>query len=385
MRWRLRRLAGSPDGEAAFVSGTFDDARFDSPLDLALSADEASLYVADAGNNRIRQVQLDDDYIGDGVLLNAIPRWDAAGTLSGRPRNLSIGKSGTDDVLRITADNSVSANPGVLFEWNFSTGIQSSALSTAGNLGAIAHDPGGSTATVKIHINETGTGWGTLALSGASRGTITEPPVIPSPPYCDPPTNSIPVQVMRVRDLASSEDSGVARVGSVVVAFRWLPTGAGVVAFDPWNEIAFPSPYTTCAAPTNPTDISVACTGAIATPRPPWSATRGPDDPDSGLPTVIGAPWRSPNGILLRAVLDTAGSALQVDYNLVTGFADLPVMGVAYSPARETYYLSTADTWGDPGTAVPANQILALEWVPDLPIYSGGSGRMPIGGLTGPT
>lgn len=384
MRWRLRRLAGAPDGEAAYAIGTFDNARFDTPTDLALSPDQNSLYVADAGNHRIRQIQLDDDYIGDGLLLDSISRWDAAGTLSGRPRNLSFGKSGTDDMLRITADNSVIGDPGVLFEWNLSTGLQGCALSTAGTLGAIAHDPGNTTATVKMRLGAANTGWGTFALTGVNRGRITEPPVIPSPPFCDPPTNSIPVQVRRVRDLASSEDSGVARVGSVVVAFQWLSTGAGVVAFDPWNEIAFPSPYTTCAAPTNPTSVAVACTGSIATPRPPWSAIRGPDDPDTGLPTIIGAPWRSSKGIVLRAVLNTASPSLQVSYDLAMGLADLPVVGVAYSPMRDTYYFTTADIWGDPGTEVPPNQVLALEWVPDLPVYTGGSGRIPIGGLTGP-
>jgi hypothetical protein len=363
------------------VEGTFDQARFNCPLGLVLREDEDSLFVADFNSGGVRQVQLDNDYVAPVGILDW-PRWDAPGTLRGRPLQLDIATVGGHEIMRITAVDPDES--GVLLEWDIDGGDTTSSLSTAGTLGAIAYDPGYTTATVKMHVGEAETGWGTLALSGPDRGQITEPPVLPDPPFCDPPTNSVPVQVMQVRDTAYSGDSGVARIGSVVVAFRWLPAGTGVVAFDPWNETAFPSPYTTCAAPTDPASIEVACTGAIATPRPPWNATRGPDDPRTGLPTVIGAPWRSPNGILLRTVLDTDGAAMQVDYDLVTGFADIPAVGVAYSPKRKTYYFTTADVWGNPGTQVPPNVILALEWVPEPSFYFGGSGRMPIRSVTAP-
>jgi hypothetical protein len=376
MRWQLRRLAGSSSGASGSADGSFDEARFSSPLDLALSPDEQSLYVADAYNG-IRQILLDNDAVATWYQLNNIPRWDAAGTLSGRCRNLSLG---SDGVMRVTADNLQAGQPGVIFELSTNTGVATCALSTAGTVGAIAHDPGGTTATVRTHINEVDTGWGTLQLAGINRGQITEPPELPDPPFCDPPTNSVPVQVVNVRDNDASENAGVARVGSVIVAFRWGPGSTNVAAFDPWNETSFPSPYTTCDTPSDPAAVVVNCVGATATPRPPWTATRGPDDPLTGLPTVIGAPWRSPNGFLLRAVLDADNGTLQVGYDLVPGFADLPVMSVAYSPSRETFYFTTAAVWGNPGTNVPPNQILALELVPDLPFYTGGSGRFPIGG-----
>lgn len=376
MRWRLRRLAGSKDGVSGATAGSFDEARFMHPSDLCLREDEDSLMVIDNGG--IRQVQLDNNYVAPVGSTANWPRWDAPGTLSGFARSLAIATIDDHEIIRITADNSSGGQPSVVFDWDLYSGELSSSLSTAGALGAITYDPGNTTATVKIHIRETGTGWGTLALSGPNRGEIIEPPLAPDPPFCDPPSNSIPVDVLRVRDFDSSPDSGVARVGSVVVAFCTLPTGTGVVAFDPWNETTFPSPYTTCATPTDPTGVEVPCTGAIATPYPPTTATRGPDDPLTGLPTVIGAPWRSPNGILLRAVLDTDGSSMQVGYDLVTGFADIPAVGVAYSPKRETFYFTTASLWGDPGTQVPPNVILALEYVQDLPIYIGGSGRIPM-------
>jgi hypothetical protein len=192
---------------------------------------------------------------------------------------------------------------------------------------------------------------------------------------------------MTVRDADSTEDSGLARVGSIVVAFYRLPggTGSGVVAFDPWNETAFPSPYTTCTTPTDPTSVSVVCSGNIATLIPPWSATRGPDDPLTGLPTVIGAAWRSPNGVLLRAVLDEVNATLNVDYDLVPELVDLPVIGVAYSPMRQAFYFTTAAVWGDPGTNAFPNQVLEFKLLPDPPIYMGGSGRIPIGGVVKPT
>jgi hypothetical protein len=385
MRWQLRRLAGSPTGEPGDEYGTFDETRFNSPRDLVLNADESKLYVADYHNRSIRQVQLDDGWVSDHYRLQDWPRWDAAGTLSGRPRNITIGMDGFDEKMRITADNLNAGQPGVLFEWNLWNGDQECSLSTAGTLGAIAQDPGDTTATAKMRLGETGTGWGTLALKGPARGQITEPPVMPDPPFCDPPTNSVPVEVVNVREAEPIENSGLARIGSVIVAFRWLNDGTdfgiGVLAFDPWNELpGFPSPYTTCTTPTAPAAILVPClTGTLATPFPPWNATHGPDHPDTGLPTVIGAAWRSPNGILLRAQLDTDNAELHVDYQNFPGLADLPVMGVAYSATRETYYFTTADMWGDPGPEAPPNQILALEYVPDPPTCTGGSGRMPIG------
>jgi hypothetical protein len=377
MRWRLRRLAGSPVGDADYVNGTFDEARFSFPVDLALSADEQTLYVADVWNVRIREIHLEDDSVTAGLELTDIPRRDLPGeVLSGRPRNMSMGPDG---ILRVTANNIEADQPGVIVNWDPITGDATSALSTAGGVGGIAHDPGGTTATVKIRLGEAETGWGTLALSGPNQDEITEPPVLPDPPFCDPPANTIPVQVMRVREGEPTETSGLERIGPIVVAFEFVPTGAGVVAFDPWNETTnFPSPYTTCDTPTDPTSIAVPCIGDIATGVPPWSATRGPDDPETGLPTVVGAPWRSANGLLLRAVVDIDNATLQVDYRAAPGYVDIGSTGVAYSPSRDTYYISTADIWGDPGPNAPPHQILALEYVSDVPIFTGGSGRIPI-------
>ena len=46
-------------GEAGYQDGPFADAQFNNPSGLALSPDGKNLYVADAGNNRIRVVRLD--------------------------------------------------------------------------------------------------------------------------------------------------------------------------------------------------------------------------------------------------------------------------------------------------------------------------------------
>jgi sugar lactone lactonase YvrE len=50
-------------GIAGFADGNRNAARYNTPLDLALSPDESSLYVADFNNNRVRQLNLADGYV----------------------------------------------------------------------------------------------------------------------------------------------------------------------------------------------------------------------------------------------------------------------------------------------------------------------------------
>lgn len=61
-------------GESGFTNGTGAEARFSSPMGLALSTDNQTLYVSDTGNNLIREINLQNTavttLVGPGVQLN---------------------------------------------------------------------------------------------------------------------------------------------------------------------------------------------------------------------------------------------------------------------------------------------------------------------------
>lgn len=382
-RWGLRHLAGSSNGDSGHVDGVGGAARFSTPLDLVLSADERTLYIADRFNQAIRALDLDTLEVTTVVRTIDVDRWDSPGaTASGFPSNLSINPAG--DQLLVTHGYYYDGTSPII-EIDLTTGVAEACLTTGGFLGGIAHDPDGATATVKAHLYEPSTGWQTLTLAGANRGTLAEPPTLPDPPYCDPPTNSIPVQVAYVRDVDNAANSAVATVGSIVVAFRAVdgnvwPPFTDVIAFDPWNLSAFPGPYTSCTDLDAPAYVQATMSDTTATPFVPQSTTRGPDL-DTGMPTIVAATNSSPNGLLLQVAVDETGQQIHLSVPRYRGVENQSVDGVAYSPSRDRYYFTIANIRDD-GQKRP-NQIVELVPVRSKPTYMGGTGAVPIASGTG--
>jgi hypothetical protein len=375
MQWKLNPIAGIA-GNSGYADGPAKTAQFLGITGIALSTDESKLYVLEAYNNALRCVDLTQNTVTTTAHLTDVARWDAAGTISTQPYNMSIGPDG--DTAIIVGYNMDDPSSGALM-WvdSLSTGtVRASAPPVMGY--GITHDPGGATATV---IGSAGIYSSyTLALTGPDVGSLTLPPTLPDPPFCDPPANTIPVTVVRP-DLSTWRFGGVGlvRLNELAVAFNPgnFSGSMGVRAWDQWSTTGFPGPYTTCTDPTQPADVRVE-SGSL---YPPWNACVGPDDPDTGYPTMVGALWGANDGILARAVLDVAAQTITVDKNLTWGLTNQPTMSVAYAPTRGTYYLASSSYLGRVSGLGYSDQIFELVLAPDPPPppqCSGGSGRMPI-------
>jgi hypothetical protein len=372
MRPGLYRLAGAPDGSPGGNEGPASHATFNSPRDIVLSADEEFLYIADYNNRLIRYLNIDSRVVNSIVGFAAYPK------------HLALSPDGTK--LLVTADDYYGGDD-LIYEVTIATGSTATFTSTVGKVGAIAYSPlDDGTATVRCRINAPTTGWCTLKLADPGRGTFIEPPTIPDPPYCDPPTNSIPISIYRMSDGDFAADAGVAYVGPVVIAIQQEISGTGAYGFmatDPWDDSPFPSPYTTCTPTGDPAGTVTALTDEEMANRMPWQLVAGPDAA-GGLPTIVGAAWISTGGIVQRATIDTSDTVnpiKAVDFTLSQGLHGAPVVGIAYSWNRDTFYFSTSDptnTYAGIINGVGLNQIVELTLVPDPAKHSGGSGRLPI-------
>lgn len=373
MRPGLRRIAGSPTGQYGAWDSAATYATFNNPLDIVLSADQKLLYIADYGNQTIRVLDLYTEIV---TTLAYLPYC--------RPKHLSLSPDGT--LLLVTGDDPYSGGSALL---EVTTEGGTTTYTTTDALGAIAHHSDGQTAIVRVRTDYSDTGWMSLALTGPDQGTLTEPPILPDPPFCDPPTNSIPVTVVYARDGDMAGDAGVAYVGSIVVAYQsvYQTSGAGALAaFDPWGSATptFPGPYVTCGSADDPPATVIPFTDETAPMIIPRQLAKGPTE--AGLPTLLGALWQSSQGVVQRIRVDTTNpdNPFTVDFDASLGLASRPLTGMAYSSTQNRLFFSTAGGFANvnlPGevNGTPYNQIVELTMVSDPPIFFGGSAVMPIG------
>lgn len=383
MRPGIRHLAGSPTGQYGFTDGYGSDATFNHPLDIAIAPNGTTIYIADFGNSAIRLLDLVNGYVSLVCRLNC------------RPRHLAVSPDGTR--LLVTGDYSVAAGsliveiigiPTDSGQW-FDGSIEEFPIPN-GMVGAIAYSPqDDGTAIVRARTDLDATGWHSLALTGAERGTLTEPPTVPDPPYCDPPTNEVPMTVVRVRDGDWAGDAGVAYAGAVVVAYQyvWETSGWGALtAFDPWSSATptFPAPYVTCEPSSEPAAVTM---GFVYETYPYggfWPRQLAPGPTRAGVPTFLAPLWLSQRGIVQSVQVDITNAAypFTVDFDPSMGITKVPAMGVAYSPVVDRTFFSTAHTSPDRSGQLfghALNQIVELTMVSDPPVFSGGSGVMSIG------
>lgn len=116
-RHSVSTLVGSASGEAGFAdSATGSDALFNAPTALALDAEGGRLFVADAGNNAVRVVDLQSGAVlslvgdPDGTPLNLL--LEPEGVAFDPARGLYVADTGHDRVVLVGTNASIVTNEG---------------------------------------------------------------------------------------------------------------------------------------------------------------------------------------------------------------------------------------------------------------------------------